>query len=100
MNCSGAGFSRSATSPLAPVLLGGTGAAAARSAWSKRRSQNAEKMHFGFSFELYILTDNLQANVLFRECVLLVCLPVSIMFCELLMNMKMEEQEFFACWGG
>jgi len=80
MNCSGAGFSRSATSPLAPVLLGGTGAAAARSAWSKRRSQNAEKMHFGFSFELYILTDNLQANVLFRECVLLVCLPVSISF--------------------
>lgn len=97
MNCFGAGFSCSATNPLVPVLLGGSGDAAA---WRNRRSENAEKMHFSSSFEMYGLTDNLQANVLFRERILLALLPVTLVFCDLLMKMKTEKRELFACWGG
>lgn len=38
------------------------------------------KMHFSFSFEIYSLWDDLQANVLFREYILLTHLPVTIVF--------------------
>lgn len=37
-------------------------------------------MHFSFSFEIYSLWDDLQANVLFREYILLTHLPVTIVF--------------------
>lgn len=57
-------------------------------------------MHFSFSFGIYGLMDNLLAQMLFRECILLARLPVTIVFCDLLMKMKMEKQKFFACWGG
>lgn len=56
--------------------------------------------HFSFSFEIYSLTDNLQAGVLFREHVFLARLPVTIVSCGSLMKMKTEKQELFACWGG
>lgn len=50
------------------VLLGGRGDAAAP---SRRHAERAEETHFNFSSGIYSWMDNLQANVLFRKCILL-----------------------------
>lgn len=95
MNCFGAGFSCSGTNPL--VLLGEAG-------MSPHGGNNAQKMlkkmHFSFSFEVYSPIDDSQVKAWFRECVLLACLVVTIVFGDLPMEMKREQQELCARWGG
>lgn len=77
MNCFGAGFSCSGPNPSVPVLLGGRGDAAVP---SRRRAERAEETHFNFSSGIYSRMDNLQANVLFRKCILLAHLPATLVF--------------------
>lgn len=87
MNCFGAGFSCSGPNPSVPLLLGGRGDAAVR---SERRTERAEETHFNFSSGIYSWMDNLQANVLFRKCILLAHLPATLVFRASWMEMRRE----------
>lgn len=76
------------------MLLGGRGDAAVR---SERRAERAEETHFNFSSGIYSWMDNLQANVLFRKCILLARLPATLVFRASWMEMRRESR---ACWVG